>query len=271
MTTTLAAPTRHPRDLPDSEQYSLVKILAIWAASALPMGLALWWITPTFLAPRMEVPGIGYLVLATLGLVWQTVLAFILLRREVRPFTWQGIKRRLWLHAPTSPRTGRTRWVYLWWAIVAAVLYLALAMTAVLEPLNDLLLRALPGLAAPEHGLIANLAVPEVVGQWWLMGVLVVLILGNYVVGEELIFRGILLPKMRGAFGRWDVLASGVLFATYHVHAIWAVPAMLVTDWIYAYLTKRYRSYWMGALFHGLDALFLLVLFPLAIMGKITS
>ena len=61
-----------------------------------------------------------------------------------------------------------------------------------------------------------------------------------------------------------SVLVNGLLFATYHVHVIWLMPQMILTDWIYAYITKRYRSYWMGALFHGLDALFLLVLFPLA-------
>lgn len=266
-----AAGALHPRDLSDDEQYPLWKILAIWAASALPMGLGLWWITPTFLVPRMEVPGIGWLVLATAGLVWQAVLCFILLRREVRPFTWQGLKDRLWLGAPMSPRTGRTSWALLWWAVALAIAYLAFGELGVLDPLNEALVRAVPAFEAPQYALIDNLAVPEVVGQWWLMGLLVVLILGNYLVGEELIFRGILLPKMRGAFGRWDVLVNGVLFATYHVHLIWQVPAMLVTDWLYAWITKRYRSYWMGALFHGLDALFLLVLFPLAIAGVLTT
>lgn len=260
----------HPRDLPDSEQYPLWKILAIWTASAAPMGLSLWWITPAFLG-GMEVPGVGYLLLATTGLVWQTLLAFWLLRREVRPLTWAGLTRRLWLGAPMSPRTGLARWRYLWWSVVVATIYLGIAQSGVLEPLNEALTSAFPSLAAPKWGLIENLAVPQVQGQWWLMGVLAVLIVCNYMLGEELIFRGILLPKMRGAFGRWDVLANGVLFALYHVHMIWAVPAMLVTDWIYAYLTKRYRSYWMSVVFHGLDATFLLVLFPLAIAGVITT
>ncbi len=264
------APRLNPRDLPDSEQYPLWKILAIWAVVTIPMGLSLWWITPTFLVPRMPVPGLGYLALATAGLWWQAVVAFVLLRREVRPFTWEGLRRRLWLHAPQSPRSGRISWQFLWVGVLVALAYLAIAMTEVLEPLNDALVGAFPALAAPEWGLIENLAVPEVVGQWWLMGLLVLLILGNYLVGEELIFRGILLPKMRGVFGRGDVLANGVLFALYHVHLIWAMPVMLVLDWVYAWIAKRYRSYWMSVVFHGLDALFLLVLFPLAILGIVT-
>jgi len=264
-------PLPSDRDLPAAEQYSVRKILAIWAASAIPMGAGLWWVTPTFLTGRMDVPGVGWLVLATLGLVWQAMLAFALLRREGTPFTREGLTRRLWLAAPISPRTGRTRKRYLWWSAVAAAVYFAIDMSEVLMPLNDLWTKAFPALNPPDDALIENLAVPEIEGQWWLMGLLVVLILGNYLLGEELIFRGILLPKMRGAFGRFDVIVNGLLFATYHVHLIWAMPAMLVTDWIYPYLTKRYRSYWMGVVFHGIDALFLLVLFPLAIAGVITS
>jgi len=263
----------HPndRDLPDSEQYPVWKILAIWAASAIPMGVGLWWITPTFLVGRMEIPGVGWLVLATAGLIWQAVLAYAVLRLEGIPFTRAGLTRRLWLGAPVSPRTGRARKRYLWWALAAALVYLAIDMTEILQPVNDLLTNALPALNAPDYALIENLAVPEIEGQWWLMGLLVVLILSNYLLGEELIFRGILLPKMHGAFGRLDVIMNGVLFATYHVHLIWAMPAMLITDWIYPYLTKRYRSYWMGVVFHGIDAIFLLVLFPLAITGVVTS
>ena len=40
----------------------------------------------------------------------------------------------------------------------------------------------------------------------------------NTVLGEELLFRGLLLPRMRGAFGRWDWLVNGVLFGVYHLH-----------------------------------------------------
>ncbi len=269
--TTTGIPRLDARDLPDDEQYSLARILAIWAASALPMGLGLWWVMPTFVVPRVEVPALWWLMLATVGLAWQALLAFLILRREVRPFTWANLRRRLWLEKPRSPRTGRTGWRFLWWAAAAAVLWAGIGAVGLVDPLNDALVGTFPALAAPDYALIESLAVPELVGQWWIMAVLAVLIVCNYLIGEELIFRGILLPKMRGAFGRWDWLANGVLFSTYHLHLIWEVPGMLVTDWIYAYLTKRYRSYWMGALFHGIDALWLLVLFPLALAGVLQS
>src|SRR5215203_4416199 len=51
----------------------------------------------------------------------------------------------------------------------------------------------------------------------------------NYILGEELIFRGVLLPRMAGVFGRWDWVANSVLFGLYHVHKIWAWPTMIAS------------------------------------------
>lgn len=46
--------------------------------------------------------------------------------------------------------------------------------------------------------------------------------------GEELLFRGLLLPRMQGVFGRWDWAGNGVLFALYHVHVPWVIPQTFV-------------------------------------------
>lgn len=96
------------------DQYTLWQILGIWAGAALPMGLSYWVIMPILLS-RGDVNPFTYLFLMILGLVWQGVLAYILLRREVKPFTWEGVKDRLWLYTPSNPKTGvRSKWLYLW-------------------------------------------------------------------------------------------------------------------------------------------------------------
>jgi hypothetical protein len=43
-------------------------------------------------------------------------------------------------------------------------------------------------------------------------------LVGNYLYGEEFLFRGLLLPRMHRVFGKWDWLANSVLFGLYHVH-----------------------------------------------------
>ena len=55
-------------------------------------------------------------------------------------------------------------------------------------------------------------------GAWGWFAVVVVLAVFNTVLGEELLFRGLLLPRMRRVFGRGDWVANGALFALYHLH-----------------------------------------------------
>lgn len=47
-------------------------------------------------------------------------------------------------------------------------------------------------------------------GSWGWFAAIVGIAMFNTVLGEELLFRGLLLPRMRGAFGRWDWVANGV-------------------------------------------------------------
>ena len=58
-------------------------------------------------------------------------------------------------------------------------------------------------------------------------GLILVMFLFNTVLGEELLFRGYLLPRMNGAFGRGDWVANGLLFAGYHLHVPWVMPGTL--------------------------------------------
>jgi len=260
---------RHGDNTSDESQYSLKKILAIWASVTLPMGLIIWVITP-FLIPRVDLnPGLLYLTLITLGLVWQGVVSYVILRPWVVPCTWEGLKKRLWLNTPTDPRTGSpSKRMFIWTIPLIAFLFLWDKL-GVLQGLNQAWVDAIPFFAPRDYALIRNLAEPAV-GHWWLLGVLAVLILFNYFLGEELIFRGILLPKMNGAFGRWDFIANGVLFSAYHLHLIWVLPSqIIVRDWVYPWAAKRYKSYWMSVIIHGFDAIFLVVLFPLAILGRL--
>ena len=76
----------------------------------------------------------------------------------------------------------------------------------------------------------------------------------NTVLGEELLFRGLLLPRMRGVFGRADWLANGVLFALYHLHMPWAIPKALLDSLALAYPSRRYRSAWLGIIVHSLQS-----------------
>ena len=61
-------------------------------------------------------------------------------------------------------------------------------------------------------------------GAWGLFALFMTMSVFNTVLGEELLFRGLLLPRMHGAFGDRDWLANGLLFAVYHLHMPWVIP-----------------------------------------------
>ena len=88
-------------------------------------------------------------------------------------------------------------------------------------------------------------------GTWGWFAVVIALALFNTVLGEELLFRGLLLPRMDGAFSRWDWVANGVLFSLYHLHVPWVIPTSLLDIFAFAYPSKRFQSAWMGIAVHS--------------------
>ena len=74
--------------------------------------------------------------------------------------------------------------------------------------------------------------------------------------GEEFLFRGVLLPRMESVFGRWSWVANGVLFGLYHVHQPWGIPNSVLTGLLYTYPTYRYRSTWMSIILHSAQSVY---------------
>ncbi|MDH4309056.1 MAG: CPBP family intramembrane metalloprotease [Acidimicrobiia bacterium] len=222
-------------------------ILAVWAAAALPMAALAWVVAPT-LESRFsgvgDVPMFKALTVSLgLGLVWQFALVLILLGREQRSLRWSTVRDALWLRSPRSPRGGRVGG-RLWLIVIPlAVLFLAEEFLPMLSrpPAN----RDLAAFLGSDAGR------SFFAGNWVWFGVVVVMVVFNTVLGEELLFRGYLLPRMNGAFGRGDWFANGLLFAAYHVHMPWAFLASLADAFVLAYPTKRYRSAWFGIAVHS--------------------
>jgi membrane protease YdiL (CAAX protease family) len=121
----------------------------------------------------------------------------------------------------------------------------------------------------PGYGIGTVLGSQEIldrlVGAWWFFGLFVVLSVFNVFLGEELLFRGVLLPKMEGVFGRWSWVANGVLFAFYHVHQPWGIAENIVSGAILAFPSWRFRSTWMAVIVHSVQNVF----FGLLVLGII--
>jgi membrane protease YdiL (CAAX protease family) len=256
------------------EQYSLAKILGIWALAAVPMGI-LGWIALPLLASDSGSDALGFgvtrLVLLTLGLVWLFVLSMIIVRREEGDLRWATVKRRLRLNTPRQPATGEPR-ARLWLWVVPFLVAVALVDIVLNTPLKNAWVSVFPFLAEPAgYSLDEIFGSQEILGRlegaWWFLALFVVQAIFNTILGEELLFRGVLLPKMEGVFGRGSWVANGVLFGLYHVHQPWGIPNSVVTGLLYTFPAYRYRSTWMSIILHSAQSVFFAFLVLGVVLG----
>ncbi len=225
-------------------QYSLRRIVATWAAAALPMA-ALAWLAAPWLAGVLDGPGAwprALVVMLTAGLIWQFALVLFLVHREQGSLRWPVLKDALWLRAPQSPRTGR-RGGRLWLVVVPLV-----ALVAVKEMLPK---RPVPASRDLAVFLGSTTGQDFFSGNWTWFAAIVVMGVFNTVLGEELLFRGLLLPRMQGVFGSRDWVANGVLFGLYHLHVPWTIPVNLLDTFVLSYPARRYRSALVGIAVHS--------------------
>jgi uncharacterized protein len=128
-------------------------------------------------------------------------------------------------------------------------------------PLENAWVSVFPFLAEPEgYSFDAILGSQQIlqrlVGAWWFLALVVVQAIFNTILGEEFLFRGVLLPRMEGVFGRGSWVANSVLFALYHVHVPWVIPNAFLTGLLYTYPAYRYRCTWMSIIVHSAQSVY---------------
>jgi len=236
-------------------------VVGVWAAATVPMGLLAWVVAP-LVAGQLTGPGaLARALIATLtaGLVWQFVLVVVLVRREQGTLRWAVVREALWLRAPRNPRTGRRGGLL--WLVVPVLIVVFFAEDLVPDLPHDL--------GRDFGAFMTSDAGPAVLGgSWGWFAVLVTLWVFNTVLGEELLFRGYLLPRMSGAFGRSDWVANGVLFAGYHVHMWWAMPGILLDALALSLPSKYFRSALIGIAVHSAQSVLVCALvLPVVLAG----
>lgn len=254
-------------DIPSktNEQYSLRKIIMIWALSAFPMAFLAFVFTPAMIWSFGTSPILTFWTAMLIGLVWQFILSLLILKHDGHPLTWNTVKERMWYRRPINPRTGKQdNRMFLW--TIPFILLNALISSGQIPDLDQWtapLTRTIPAYD------LSQLDPTEWKGAWWAVGLFLVTMVFNYFLGEEFLYRGILLPKMQGAFGRWDWFANGVLFGLYHLHK----PAIILSTalyfgFVFAFPSRLFRSNWMALIIHGLEGVLGLFIVLRIVIGK---
>ncbi len=148
-------------------------------------------------------------------------------RLENRPRTWSDFLKRMRL---TGLR-GR-----IWWWVASGVLAFGL-ISLFFVILLPIIYKAL------------NFIPPEMTGVRMNLFTTVVVLFFN-IVGEELWWRGYILPRQELSFGRTTWWVHGILWACFHMYKWWGVPAMMITCCVIPFVAQRTRNTWPGMISH---------------------
>ena len=219
---------------------------------------ALAWVVAPLVAGRLDGPvPLARTLIASLavGLIWQFVLVLVLVYRERGSLRWSVLKDALWLNSPRSPKTGRVGG-RLWLVLIPFVLLLA--AEGFIPVLN-----AIPPVAGHDF----TTFVQSEPGRQFLSGnwVWYALISPSRSCSTPSSERSCCSAGCccRGCgvrLGASTGLPTAFLFALYHLHMPWAIPANLVDIFALAYPSRRYRSALIGIIVHSSQGVFVLVL-----------
>jgi membrane protease YdiL (CAAX protease family) len=214
--------------------------------------LAMWYLAPAVQTSTGQPFLVSYLV------AWGGVEALIFsasllaFRLEGNKFSWNDLRERY--------RINRLNRVDLVWAAltltVMLVTFLALGFTArwlgslpLFEPHPSFPQELRPGAQQSViHGFFMGM---QLQGKWW---VLIAYLIGWFlnIAGEEMWFRGFMLPRQELTHGKYAWLVNGLCFNFFHIMWKWNLIALLPGSLFISYATQRRKNTSVAILVHGL-------------------
>lgn len=237
---------------------------------------AVWFTILIYVIGRQLFSGEGttptwlLLTITVLGTGAELVAGLILLHREGYALTLNALRERI-----------RWQWPKGWkaWILVGIIFILGMSLSMVMGPVNSAL-AGVPGFVPPDWWPAASNplipvesaadAFPDVTLEGNFIFVIVYFIIGLVfnIFGEEIYYRGYLLPRMRGVFGKWDWVANGVLFTLKHIYQRWLYPGILVGGLSFAFAAGPLSSLPLAMVFHWVgNFLFNIVFLILVVFG----
>lgn len=195
-------------------------------------------------------------------------LAFGFYKWDGYPLTWNALKTRFRLF----PMTGKD-WL---WAIGGFfVTFLSIGAMSFTAPL---LINAFPILAppdffppwlqpgaVPERDLFTSFIGAPLVGNWGVVILFFVVLFFN-ILGEELWWRGYILPRQEKVHRQWTWAIHGLLWLLWHiVFYPWQLFALLPICLILPYIAQRRQNTWVAIVIHLQNGIILLLILAMVL------
>lgn len=187
--------------------------------------------------------------LGPLAILFFTALAAY--RIEGRPWTWASFAERMRL-----TRMDRTQWLWTLGLVVGSFA-LQIGIAPLARALNGIPLISWPAefgqfMASMEKGSVGI----DLHGRWDVLAVVSIGLALFNVGGEELWWRGIILPRQELALGNYAWVVNGVLWAAFHAfyHSTLAgFLSYIPGTTLLAYVCWKRKSTWPGIIAHTIQ------------------
>ena len=252
----------------DIQPLHLKKALLYFGIPALGVALVVYLVMPAVAAVGIPILFNYLIVYATVPMLLLITAAIIAYRREGHPMSWRAFKIRFRLR-----RMKRVDWL---WAIG---LTLFMFLTAGLLSFTSRWLASFKYLVPPVYwpaelkpGPPAAQVPSEfmgypLAGNWWIFALLLVS-LAVATIGEELWWRGYILPRQELAHGQGTWFVHGVLWCLFHLFAPWNVLSILPGCLALSFVAQRLKNTWPAIIAHGLaNGLLVLIVVVAGILG----
>ncbi len=189
----------------------------------------------------------------TFGLPLGAMLAaaFVFYRLEGRPWTWAAFRDRMRLRQPTA-----RDWIWTL-GLILVTIFAGAVWAPVVGLVPDIRIYTPPAefvtvMTGLRDGTFGGMAMS---GRWDIFAMMAVCLLVFNIFGEELWWRGIILPRQELVFGKWTWLLHGVLWNLfhffYHSSAASIVSYMIATIPI-SFVAQQTRNTWPGVIAHSI-------------------
>lgn len=236
---------------------SVRSVISVFLVTLIPILIGVYVVLPRLLDRGVSFFA-GYLIcFQTVPFVMIFALMLILYRIEGNPFTWSEFRMRMRLVV-----NGKT--VFIGIALFAVSLVMYIALQPVSEILASTPLMSPPDWFGPDlhplkRGAPGTFMGTAMSGLVWAP---IAYFIGWFfnIAGEELLFRGYLMPRMELSFGARAWIVNGICWFLWHCFWRWQMIALIPSMLLLPLAAQKTKSTVPGLISHGLMNLFAVIL-----------
>lgn len=200
---------------------STLKPLKLWQSALLFLGPGIYGAAAFYLIfPALQEWGMSaesaYNTVHLSVFLLLFVIAWIVLKGEGSPIGLFTLKDRLMFKGMSAKEWG--------WTAAFTILYLALGY---LLGLAGQFIYDLFGFVPPD----ADIPLTKIP--------FLLIVFAANITSEELLWRGVILPRQELEHGKKAWIVNGILWSFFHMFKWWAVPFMLLKQWMLPFLSQR--------------------------------